>query len=67
MACGLIASTLVTLTMRTVVRDGDIDVAAVLVVGLAYVLLRRRRLSPMLVVVACGCAGVVASLVLGAP
>lgn len=66
MAAGLIASTLLTFSARSLVPGGRPDLMAALVVALAFACLRRHRLSPTLVVLATGCVGALLYLVSGA-
>ena len=62
MAFGLIASTLATLAAGALALEGGIDLAAALLVVLAYACLRRYRPSPTLVVLASGCVAALAHL-----
>ena len=63
MACGLIASTLLTMAMRTV---ADVDalgsVFSVAVIAGAFYLLNQRRVGLLPVLLGCGVHGVVASM-----
>ena len=63
MACGLIASTLLTMAMRTV---ADVDalgsVFSVAVIAGAFYLLNQRRVGLLPVLLGCGVLGVVASM-----
>jgi hypothetical protein len=62
MAAGLIASTLLTFSVRSLVPGGRPDLMAALVVALAFACMRRYRLSPTLVVLASGCVAALAHL-----
>lgn len=57
MACGLIASTLLTMAARAFLSEGRLALLPALAVAAAYVALSRKSASPLLVVLTCGAVG----------